>query len=157
MSDTKVQVRRATTLLKEDHQTMKKLLVQLEKLEDADEMRKAQLFSRIKQLLTVHAQIEEEIFYPACERSVSDEADELVQEAHEEHRIVRTLVDEISTLAPQDRQFDAKIKVLKESVLGHAEEEEKDLFPIFEDLDREEQDRVSERLYVRRRELSEEE
>jgi len=154
MSDTKVRVRKATALLKEDHQKVKKLFAQIEKLDASRETDKGWIFDQIRKELTVHAQIEEEIFYPAVERAEDEEAAELVSEAHEEHRIVKTLLDELSTLRPADTRFDAKIKVLKENVLHHAEEEQDEIFPVFDQLERAERERVSELLQARKRELT---
>jgi hemerythrin superfamily protein len=153
MSDTKVRVRKATALLKEDHQKVKKLFAQIEKLDASRETDKGWIFDQIRKELTVHAQIEEEIFYPAVERAEDEEAAELVTEAHEEHRIVKTLLDELSTLRPADTRFDAKIKVLKENVLHHAEEEQDEIFPVFDQLERSERERISELLQSRKREL----
>jgi hemerythrin superfamily protein len=154
MSDTKVRVRKATALLKEDHQKVKKLFAQFEKLEASRETDKGWMFDQIRKELTVHAQIEEEIFYPAVERAEDEEADDLVREAHEEHRIVKTLLEELSALRPADSRFDAKMKVLKENVLHHAEEEQDEIFPVFDQLEREERERISELLQARKRELT---
>ena len=96
MSDTKVRVRKATALLKEDHQRVKKLFTRFEKLDASRETDKTELFDQIKKELTVHAQIEEEIFYPAVEGAQDEDADDLVREAREEHRIVKTLLEELS-------------------------------------------------------------
>jgi hemerythrin superfamily protein len=153
MSDTKVRARKATVLLREDHETIKKLFKQYEKLGDDATDKKQGLFEEIKQGLTVHAQIEEEIFYPAVESSDDEEAAEIVQEAHEEHKIVKTLLEELSELSAGDDAFEAKMKVLQENVEHHAEEEQEDIFPLFDDLDKDEQDVVSETLEMRRREL----
>ena len=154
MADTKVRVRKATALLKEDHQKVKKLFSQFEKLDAARDSDRAQLFDQIRKELTIHAQIEEEIFYPAVERAQDEEADDLVREAHEEHRIVKTLLEELSALSSSDLQFDAKIKVLKENVLHHAEEEQDEIFPVFDSLERMERERISEQLQARKRELT---
>jgi len=154
MPDTKIRVRKATALLKEDHQKVKKLFTQIEKLDASRETDKAQIFDQLKKELTVHAQIEEEIFYPAVERADDEEADDLVREAQEEHRIVKTLLEELSALRSSDSRFDAKMKVLKENVLHHAEEEQDEIFPVFDHLERMERDRVSEQLQARKRELT---
>jgi hemerythrin superfamily protein len=154
MSDTKVRVRKATALLKEDHQKVKKLFERIEKLDASRETDKGWIFDQIRKELTVHSQIEEEIFYPAVERAEDEEAAELVREAHEEHRIVKTLLEELSTLRPADSRFDAKIKVLKENVLHHAEEEQDEIFPVFDQLERSERERISELLQARKRELT---
>lgn len=157
MSDTRIRIRKATALLREDHQEVKKLFSEYEDLGDDATGRKSELFQEIEQALSIHAQIEEEIFYPAMAKVEDEEADELVREAHEEHRIVKTLLEELSNLTPEDEDFDAKMKVLQENVLHHAEEEQEEMFPLFDDLDKEEQDRVSEQLAARKQELTPEE
>ena len=154
MSHTKMRVRKATSLLKEDHQAVKKLFQEYEKIEGPQGQGREAIFDRIKTLLTIHSQIEEEIFYPAVERAQDEEAGDLVREAHEEHRLVKQLLEELSGLTPGEDTFEAKMKVLKENVLHHAEEEQHDIFPVFDELDRAERDSVSERLQSRKRELS---
>ena len=154
MADTKIRIRKATTLLKEDHRTVKRLFAEFDKLEESETPELARIFDEVKKELTVHAQIEEEIFYPAIERAENDEAEELVREAHEEHRLVKMLIEELSGMQADDDQFCAKMKVLKDNVLHHAEEEESEIFPIFEDLDKEEQDQIAEQLQARKNELT---
>jgi hemerythrin superfamily protein len=157
MSDTKLRVRKATAILREDHQHVKRLFSDFEELSDSAHHRRQELFEEIRKELTVHAQIEEEIFYPAIEATEDEEAIELVKEAHEEHRIVKTLLDELSEMTPDSDDFDAKVKVLEENVLRHAEEEQEEIFPCFDELDTEDQDRISETLAARKRELTQEE
>lgn len=153
MSDTKLRVRKATTLLKEDHQEVKKLFTEYEKIEEPGGQGCEAIFDRIKILLTVHAQIEEEIFYPAVAGAKEEEAGDLVKEAREEHRLVKQLLEELSGLTPGEDTFEAKMKVLKENVLRHAEEEQRDIFPVFDHLHRQEREQVAEQLQSRKREL----
>ena len=155
MADTKMRVRKATSLLREDHRKVKMLFREYEKYEeDEDETGMMETYEKVKEELTVHAQIEEEIFYPAIHDADDDEAIHLVAEAHEEHRLVKQLLEEIGELSPSEEEFCAKMKVLKEGVLHHAKEEEQDLFPIFDELDREVRDEITEQLYARKKELS---
>jgi iron-sulfur cluster repair protein YtfE (RIC family) len=153
MSDTKIRVRTATTLLKEDHQEVKDLFEDYEEIEEADGQGRESIFEQIKTLLSVHSQIEEEIFYPAVARAQDEEAGDLIKEAREEHRLVMQLLEELSGLTPGEDAFEAKMKVMKENVLHHAEEEQRDIFPVFDGLDRDERDQIAERLQSRRREL----
>jgi hemerythrin superfamily protein len=89
--------------------------------------------------LTVHAEIEEEIFYPAAREVLEAQELELVNEADVEHAAVKELVSQIEASDPTDDHFDATIKVLKEYVKHHVREEESELFPRLEarELDRE--------------------
>jgi len=129
MSDTKVVVKTPMQLLKRDHQIVKELFSEYDKLGDDDLEEKDRIWSQINEELTIHAEIEERLFYPAVREVKTDEADDLVSEAIEEHRIVKTLLEEMSDAEVGDDVFDAKMKVLKENVLHHAEEEEKEIFP----------------------------
>lgn len=154
MSDTKIRTPKATQILKEDHQKVKEMFAEYDDLGDRAHAGKMHRFMELKRELTIHAQIEEEIFYPAIREIEDEEASELVAEAGEEHAIAKQLLEEISSLTPRDEQFDAKMKVLQENVLHHAQEEEKEIFPFFEELDSDEQDAVSERMRQRKLDLS---
>lgn len=155
MSDTKVFAPRATEVLKTDHATVKGLFRDYDKLGDGAVAGKQKLFDRIKEELEVHAAIEEEIFYPAIsELGEEKDAEETVREALEEHKIVKTLLAELSGIGPEDEAFDAKMKVLSENVEHHADEEEDEMFPLFAKLDKETRDGVSEALRERKIELS---
>jgi|SRR5579862_9066888 hemerythrin superfamily protein len=154
MSDTKLRIPKATSLLKEDHQAVKKLFRQYKSLKESQESEKQSIVDQIRELLQVHSKIEEEIFYPAVARLDDSKAGVQVREAEEEHRLVKTLLDDLSALAPGGETFEAKMILLMESVLHHAEMEESDLFQLFGRLERAERDRVSEQLLSRKRELS---
>jgi hemerythrin superfamily protein len=157
MADTKIRIQKATRMLREDHRKVKKLFASYEKLKENDEGRKEDLYESIKKELRIHTQIEEEIFYPAVESAPESQARKLILEAREEHKIVKTLLAELDAIESDDTEGDAKMKVLKDSVLHHAEEEEEQIFPIFESLDREEKSRIAERLSERKQELEAEE
>jgi hypothetical protein len=115
----------AIKLLKDDHKQVKTYFKQYETLEDEDEKRV--LADTICAALTVHAQIEEEIFYPAVREAIDDE--DLLDEAEVEHASAKQLIAEIQAMDVSDRLFDAKVTVLGEYVEHHVEEEEKEMFP----------------------------
>jgi hemerythrin superfamily protein len=119
----------AIELLKKDHQKVAVLFKQYESAGEDASSRKEELFRRIKQELDIHARIEEEIFYPAVKQVPVEEARELVAEAAEEHNQVKTLLAELDGMGAEDERFDAKMKVLKEDVEHHVEEEENEMFP----------------------------
>ena len=156
MTDTKLRARKATSLLKDDHRKVKKLFADFDKLEKGDEAEMARIFTELKKEITLHARIEEEIFYPAVVKAEDDEAEERVLEALEEHRLVKMLIDELSGMSSDDELFRAKLKVLKDNVLHHAEEEESEAFELFDKLEKAERDRVSEELSNRKDELASE-
>jgi len=119
----------ATALLTKDHATVKALFKKFESAGERAGQTKQRLFNEIKDALDVHAGIEEEIFYSAMQKVRLKEAKDLVLEALEEHKVVKTLLEEIAGLTPEDEEFDAKVKVLRENVEHHANEEEKEMFP----------------------------
>ena len=119
----------ATALLERDHADVKKLFKQYEKLADADadgQDRQA-LAEQICAMLTVHATIEEEIFYPAARAAEVEE--DLLDEAEVEHASAKDLIAQILSMSPDDELYDAKVKVLGEYVDHHVQEEEGEMFP----------------------------
>lgn len=78
--------------------------------------------------IEVHTTLEEELFYPAMKRKTDQDGKDLVVEAVEEHHVVTTLMDELKGLDPTDERYDAKFKVLMETVSHHIEEEEGEMF-----------------------------
>jgi hemerythrin superfamily protein len=113
----------AIELLKMQHEEAKKLFAEIEAAEDE---KKEELFEQLADALAVHATIEEKHFYPATKNARTEE---LLQEAVEEHLGVKRLIADLLEMSPEDAQFDAKVKVLKEQVEHHVEEEEGELFP----------------------------
>jgi hemerythrin superfamily protein len=116
----------AIALLKQDHRTVEDLFEQFEKA--GGDGRKQKLAEEICLELSVHATIEEEIFYPACEGKVEDD---LLKEAHVEHDGAKLLITEILAGEPGDEFYDSKVKVLQEQIEHHVEEEEKRMEGLF--------------------------
>jgi hemerythrin superfamily protein len=110
----------AVALLKADHRKVEELFAKYESARGAD--RKKKLATEICTELTVHATIEEEIFYPACNGEVESD---LLDEAYVEHDGAKVLIAEISAGDPDDAFYDAKVKVLSELIKHHVKEEEK--------------------------------
>src|SRR3981081_4081276 len=99
MADTKeMKALKATSLLKEDHKKVKKLFAEFDELEEDDAAGLSAIYEKVNKELQVHAQIEEEIFYPAVNNATDEDAEGLVLEAHEEHKIVKTLLEELSEM-----------------------------------------------------------
>ncbi len=118
----------AIVLLKEDHQTVEKLFKEFEQAGDRAYKTKRKIADKVIEELTVHAWIEEKIFYPAARAAVPDTTDHVL-ESVEEHHVVLWMLSELTGLDPQDERFDAKMTVLIENVRHHVEEEEKEWFP----------------------------
>jgi hemerythrin superfamily protein len=117
----------AINMLTEDHAKVRKMFKQFEKMKEGDDAEKAELVRQICTELTVHAQIEEEIFYPAAREAI-DESD-LLDEAEVEHASAKQLISELDGMQPGDELYDAKVTVLGEYVEHHVKEEEKEIFP----------------------------
>ena len=140
----------AVALLKADHRTVEDLFADFEKA--SGDGRKQKLATQICAELIIHAQIEEEIFYPACEGKVEED---LLKEAFVEHDGAKVLIAEIIGGEPSDEFYDAKVKVLQEQIEHHVQEEEKRMEGLFSQaraagLD---MDALGEQLAVRKQEL----
>ncbi len=110
----------AIALLKADHRQVEEWFEQFEKARSAD--RRQMLANNICHALRVHAQVEEEIFYPAFYRATEDK--DLHHEAIVEHDGAKKLIAEIEQSSPSDDYFDAKVTVLSEMIKHHVKEEE---------------------------------
>lgn len=115
----------AIHLLSNDHDEVEKLFKQFKKSNG----RKAEIVRQICTALTVHAEIEEEIFYPAMRDALSDKDETLMDEAAVEHETIRNLVEEIEDAGNDDEMLAARMKVLSEYVTHHVKEEEGKIFP----------------------------
>jgi hypothetical protein len=116
----------AITMLKTDHDKVKKLLTELETTTERGVKTREELFATIKGELTIHEVIEEEIFYPALKSH--PKAKDIVLEGYEEHHVVDLLMGELESLDVSDPTWGAKALVMKENVEHHIEEEEGEMF-----------------------------
>jgi hemerythrin superfamily protein len=115
----------AIALLRADHKRVSDLFADYAKARSNS--RKKQLASEICTELSVHAQIEEEIFYPAVKRALKDK--ELIPEARVEHASLKALIAQVEGAEPDGEMFDARIQVLSEYVKHHVKEEQNEIFP----------------------------
>ncbi len=122
----------AITLLKDDHQTVEQLFKRFEKAGERAYVQKRQIVDRIVEELSVHAAIEEQLFYPVSRATVPDTED-VALESLEEHHIVKWVLSELDGMSPDDERFEPKVKVLIENVRHHVEEEEEEYFPMVRD------------------------
>ncbi len=118
----------AITLLRNDHKTFEKLFKTFEKAADDATQAKRDVVESIIEELSVHAAIEEQVFYPAVREAVPD-LEDTVLEGLEEHHIAKWTLSELADMSPEHERFDAKVTVLIESVRHHVKEEEDELFP----------------------------
>ncbi|SFW38028.1 hemerythrin domain-containing protein [Nitrosovibrio sp. Nv17] len=129
----------ALKLLKADHRKVKKLFDEFEEIKDKprSNQKKGELVRQICAELTLHAEAEEAILYPAARKVIKDE--ELMDEADVEHAGAKELIAQLEAMDPEDSHYDAKVTVLREYILHHVKEEESEMFPKIEKarLDRE--------------------
>ena len=144
----------AIALLKQDHRTVEDLFADFEKA--SGDGRKEKIARQICLELSVHAMIEEEIFYPACEGKIEDE--DLLKESYVEHDAAKVLIAEIISGEPSDEFYDSKVKVLQEEIEHHVEEEEKRMEGLFSQARKAglDMDVLGEELAVRKAELTQE-
>ena len=119
----------AIAALMEDHKKVKALFKEFEKLKDQDdaESDKAALVRRICTELKIHAEIEEEIFYPATRAAIEDA--DLMDEALVEHAGAKELIAQLEGMDPDEDLYDARVTVLGEQITHHVKEEEGQMFP----------------------------
>jgi hemerythrin-like domain-containing protein len=115
----------AIALLKADHEAVSQLFAEYEKTRSVPN--KKALVAEICTALSVHAQIEEEVFYPAVKAALKDK--QLVPEATVEHAGVKDLIAQLEGVEPDGEMYDAKVKVLSEYVKHHVKEDQNEMFP----------------------------
>jgi hemerythrin superfamily protein len=115
----------AISMLKRDHREVDALFAAFDKAKSSRD--KKRIATRVCKALSVHAEIEEKIFYPAAEACLDDVL--LVEEAQVEHEHMKELVSEIDRMMPSDALYDARMRVLMEYVRHHVHEEEREMFP----------------------------
>jgi hemerythrin-like domain-containing protein len=122
----------AVSLLSADHAEVKQMFENYRQLveENADDEQRGELARNICAELGVHAEIEEEIFYPSMRESI--DADLILDEAEVEHAAAKDLIEQIEDMDPGDALFDAKVLVLGEYIDHHVQEEETEIFPLAE-------------------------
>jgi hemerythrin-like domain-containing protein len=115
----------AIALLRADHKRVSDLFEQFKKTRS--DARKAAIVAQICKELTVHTEIEEEIFYPAVKAALKDH--ELIPEANVEHASVKDLIAQVEGKTPDGEMYDARVKVMGEFVKHHVKEEQNEMFP----------------------------
>lgn len=122
----------AIKLLENDHREVEKIMDKLETTTERGVKTRQELFAKLKEELTVHEIIEEEIFYPALKEH--PKAKDIVLEGYEEHHVVDTIMGEITLTPFDDEAWGAKFKVMKENIEHHIEEEEGEMFKTARDV-----------------------
>jgi hemerythrin superfamily protein len=117
----------AIAMLEADHKKVKALFEQFDALSDRSVVNKKKIADQICNELTIHTQLEEDIFYPAVRGPIRD--GDLMDEAIVEHASAKELIAQIRDMDPGDDLYDAKVKVLSEQIEHHVGEEEDEMFP----------------------------
>ncbi|MDY7563305.1 hemerythrin domain-containing protein [Pseudomonas sp. 10B1] len=125
----------AIDMLVQDHVRVKEILTQLSESSERALKKRADLLTKLEMELVIHTQLEEEILYPAFKAAGSKEQDIMYYEAKEEHRTVDSLVlPDLKATDPGTPEFAGRVKVIKELLEHHIEEEEEEMFPQCEEL-----------------------
>jgi|SRR5947209_909937 len=127
----------AVALLKADHKHVKELFGQVEETSERAKAQLQRLGDEICRELTVHTEIEEQIFYPAVkertQRGHKEEKDQLL-EAYEEHAAAKKVIEDVKATDPGDESYKPKITTLSELIDHHVKEEEREMFPAVKEL-----------------------
>ncbi|HEY0962160.1 MAG TPA: hemerythrin domain-containing protein [Pseudomonadales bacterium] len=115
----------AISILRADHKLVNELFEQFESTRSS--AKKQKIVQQICTELTIHAMVEEEIFYPAVKQALKD--DELIPEAIVEHDTLKSLIAQVEGVEPDGEMYDAKVKVMSEYVKHHVKEEQNEMFP----------------------------
>ena len=115
----------ALELMKSDHDKLKTLFD--EALANQDPGARPKLLQQIRAELIAHERMEEDVFYPAL-RAGGEKAKEIVLEGYEEHHVIDVILDELLEVPEEAEHWEAKLKVLKENLEHHIEEEEGEMF-----------------------------
>jgi iron-sulfur cluster repair protein YtfE (RIC family) len=148
---------RATTILKKDHRMVSGLIMTLEMTPKISATVRKTLFDQIKNNVMVHAQVEEEIFYPAIRKVMYGGDSSKVAEAYHEHQIVKDLLNQMAGMDPVSDEFDRKLTEFKNNITHHVEEEENEMFPhVQERMSSEELEEIGRRMHDRKMHLKSE-
>jgi hemerythrin superfamily protein len=118
----------AISVLIDDHRTVDELFKRFEKTTDRAVKTRAELVEKMLRELSIHASVEEQLFYPRV-RAAGEKIQDEVLEGLEEHHVIKQLLAEIEKMQPEAGRFEAKVTVLIENVRHHVKEEEGEMFP----------------------------
>lgn len=141
------------TIIKNDHKEVDALFNKYKALGDQAFKTKLDTANEMIEMLTMHAEMEEKLFYPKIQKKFNKEEDKMVEEAYTEHGVAKKLMAEIKSADVEDPQFDARVKVLTEMVTHHVKEEEDELLPQAEkELSEDELDAIGKEMEIFRAE-----
>jgi hemerythrin-like domain-containing protein len=135
---------KAIDVLTTQHRAVLARLEQLATTDDPSSRRR--LLDEITDALEIHAELEEEVFYPAIRESGGEDVEALVLRAIEEHHLVDLMLAEAPDLDPEAESFGPKMTLLRELVTRHIEAEERELFALASRLGDDEAEDLGRRL-----------
>ena len=143
-----------SAILKKDHRMVSGLIMALENTPRLSGTARKSLFNQIHHQVSVHAQAEEEVIYPAMRNLMARDEEGKISEAYREHQIVKDLLNDMSTMDSSSDAFDAKLHHLKNNIMHHVEEEEGELFPMMHArMSAEQRHQLGKRLHERKKDL----
>ena len=145
----------AIELLMSDHRKVEDLFERYDQEKESDEGTRREIAQKICAELTIHAQVEEELFYPWLRENLEDDEMEMLEEAQVEHQTAKDLIAQIEAATEIDEVYNAKVKVLGEYIKHHVQEEENEIFPEVRS-EQEELDELGQEMSARKGELQEE-
>ena len=145
----------AFELLMADHRKVEDLFEQYDQEKESDDGTRREIAQRICTELTIHAQVEEELFYPWLRENLQDDDIEMLEEAQVEHNSAKDLIAQIEAATDIDEVYNAKVKVLGEYIKHHVQEEENEIFPKVRG-EQDELDELGQEMSARKGELQEE-
>jgi hemerythrin superfamily protein len=151
----KTSAHHAITFLTDDHKSVQKIFKEFEKAKEREDESRTDLVEQACRMLTIHARIEEEIFYPAVRDAIDEEDVDLLDEALVEHASAKQFIHELEGMSPSDHLYDAKFTVLGEYINHHIQEEQECIFPLARKVKLDLED-LGERLFQRKEELEDE-
>jgi len=145
---------RPTAILKKDHRMVSGLMMTLQMTPRINGMVRRTLFDQIRYNLMVHAQAEEEILYPVMRHFMFMGGQSKVDESYREHKRIKDLLNDLTTIDPTGYVFDAKLADLKKIIQHHVEEEEEEMFPLLmQRMSADEQEALGRRIHDRKIDL----
>lgn len=119
---------KVTVYLRKDHEAIRALFAKYKKAAGRAQNGRKEVFAEIRREVSIHSQMETEIFYPALENTASVRAQQLVKGAVEEHQTVENLLNELAAVNGNDKQFDSKMNELIDAINAHIDIEEEEIF-----------------------------
>jgi len=144
---------RATTILKKDHRVLSGMMATLEVTPRINGMVRQRLFNQIRISFMMHAQIEEEIFYPEIRNLMFGIEVPKVNEAYHHDQIVKDILNQIAAIDPISNEFDSRIAELRQYIDHHVRAEEVEMFPIASRISAVQLEEIGRRMHDRKMNL----